>query len=109
MSGDTPTEQFFPASGPHEVGDVIARVLAVVAIFLVVGLHISDHLAKVDDVDRDRAACVRVERDLKIERDAWFALAQATGLDSVNAQVRRIESIIRRDCEKRYPEPSIIG
>jgi hypothetical protein len=109
MSDDLPTDRYFPASvPPREAQDVVARTLSIVAILIVVGLHVVDYFQEVDAVERDRAACIRQERDLQVELAAWRDLASTTGLDDVSAQAERVERIIKRDCDARYPDPGII-
>jgi hypothetical protein len=111
MTDDLPTDRYFPAKHPKRSdhsGDVLARSLAVAAILLAVVLYILSYRQEVKSVERDRAACVREERDLQIERTAWETLETTTGLEDVSAQVARIERIIRRSCDERFPDPGLL-
>lgn len=111
MSDEPPTDRWFPINRPEHSGDsngdTIARVIATVAVLLVAAFYLAHAHQEVDRVNRDRAACVRQRADLKIELDAWRSVYEALALKSVDSQIKRVESVIRRDCDKRYPEPSI--
>lgn len=110
MTDDLPTDRYFPAKHPRhsEPGDVLARSLAAAAILIAIVMYILSYRQEVKNIERERAACVREERDLQIERVAWETLATTTGLEDVSAQVDRIERIIRRSCDERFPDPGLL-
>jgi hypothetical protein len=45
---------------------------------------------------------------LAIELQAWRTINETYGLARIAKQVSRLESILRRDCNKRYPDPDIL-
>ena len=106
---EPPTDRYFPAKRPApEAKDPIARGLAAAAIALAIGLYVLNYFHEVSKVESARAACVREERDLRTEIRAWDTLAVTTGLDDVADQANRIERILRRDCDQRYPDPELL-
>ena len=110
MTDDLPTDRYFPAKHPRhtEARDVAARALAIVAILLAVGLHVADYIHRLNEVEDNRAVCVREERDLRVELRAWQSVYLALGLEDADAQINRVEAILRRDCDERYPDPGIL-
>jgi len=108
MSGDTPTERYFPATLEKKSDrdyDIVARVSAFAAILLIALSYAWSYKKQVDDVDRARSQCVREQRDLEIELQAWEEVS-AYG-PSVEPQINRLARILRRDCNKRYPDPGL--
>ena len=108
MSGDTPTDRYFPATlekKPDREHDIVSRVLALAAILLVGLSYMWSYKQQVDDVDRARSQCIREQRDLRIELQAWEEVS-AYG-PSVEPQIDRLGSIIRRNCNQRHPDPGL--
>lgn len=108
MSEPTPTEMYFPERNPPDPGDIIARVLAGIAIVLAVGFHVAEYSARSDEVNRDRKACLRDQRDLRVEAKAWQTISTATGLEDPGAVADRLERSLKRSCEDQYPEAKVL-
>lgn len=106
---ETPTERYFPItkSQPEPI-DGIARGLSLLAIAMVLILGVSHHVQQVNETNRDRKDCVRLHRDAVIELGAWRALQEQVGTEPFVLQRTRMQSILRRDCNKRYPDPKIL-
>jgi hypothetical protein len=62
----------------------------------------------VHSVNNDRQACVREQKDLRVAFDAWNTLTVTTGSSDVRAQAKQVRRILRRDCNKRYPDPALL-
>lgn len=77
-------------------------------ILLSAGLYAVGYIQKVDSVNYNRQACVREQRDLRIAFDAWNTLTVTTGSNDVRAQAKQVKRILRRDCNKRYPDPALL-
>lgn len=105
---DDLTETYFPSQPPPRVGreDIPARVAAGAAILLLFGAYLLSYKAQIDEVNRDRTNCVRMQRDARVQLMAWEEVS-AYGID-VSFQIRRLESILRRDCNKVYPDPALL-
>jgi hypothetical protein len=108
---ETPTDRYFPAKHPRadmEAKDPIARGLAAAAIALAIGLYMLNYFHEVSKVERERTACLRMERDVRTELRAWEILAVQLGREEMVEQAARLERVLRRDCDNRYPDPELL-